>query len=460
MAPALLPVCLSHVIPFPVPDLFAESREKFARSIMPLAMRMRPRTIDEYAGQQHILGEGKLLRRMLKADALTSLILHGPPGTGKTTLAELVAKHTKRQFVRENAAAIGVARIREIIQEADRLLTSGRGRTILFLDEIHRFSRSQQDVLLNDVERGLITLIGATTENPLFSVNSALVSRSTLFRLEPLTIEDIKLVVKRAIADKERGYGNLTINITDDALEVWAIKSDGDARRALTALEVAVHSCDQSQPITIDKSAAEVSIQQKAVLYSAGGDQHFDLASAMIKSIRGGDPHAAVYWIARMLEGGEDPRFIARRLAILASEDVGNAEPRAIMVASSCYDIIERIGMPEAQITLAQTACFLALCPKSNAAVMAISEAMTDVKEGRTVEVPIYLRDKNSSPLGEGERTKGYVYSHDQPGAVGTQDYLGVNKQYYHPTDRGEEKLLAERLREFEARQVPRNLPE
>ena len=422
---------------------------------MPLALRMRPRTIDEYAGQQHILGEGKLLRRMLKADAITSLILHGPPGTGKTTLAELIAKHTKRHFVRENAAAVGVARIREVIQEAERLLTSGRGRTILFLDEIHRFSRSQQDVLLGDVERGVLTLIGATTENPLFSVNSALVSRSTLFRLEPLTIDDIKGVLQRTIADVERGYGSRALNVTPEALDVWAIKCDGDARRALTALEVAVQSADSTGAITgltITQADAEASIQQKAVLYSAGGDQHFDLASAMIKSVRGGDPHAAVYWIARMLEGGEDPRFIARRLAILASEDIGNADPRALPLAAACYEVVERIGMPEARITLAQTACFLALCPKSNASYLAIDAALKDVREGRTVEVPVYLRDTNSSPMGEGERAKGYVYSHGEKDAVGTQDYLGVDKVYYQPTERGEENAMAERMREFERR--------
>jgi putative ATPase len=416
---------------------------------------MRPRTIDEYAGQQHILGEGKLLRRMLKADAITSLILHGPPGTGKTTLAELIAKHTKRHFVRENAAAVGVARIREVIQEAERMLTSGRGRTILFLDEIHRFSRSQQDVLLGDVERGVLTLIGATTENPLFSVNSALVSRSTLFRLEPLTIDDIKGVLHRTIADVERGYGSRALNVTPEAFDVWAIKCDGDARRALTALEVAVQSADSTGAITgltITQADAEASIQQKAVLYSAGGDQHFDLASAMIKSVRGGDPHAAVYWIARMLEGGEDPRFIARRLAILASEDIGNADPRALPLAAACYEVVERIGMPEARITLAQTACFLALCPKSNASYLAIDAALKDVREGRTVEVPVYLRDTNSSPMGEGERAKGYIYSHGEKDAVGTQDYLGVDKVYYQPTDRGEEKAMAERLQEFEKR--------
>lgn len=458
-------------------DLWAGKREQARLGVMPLAMRLRPRTLAEFAGQQHILGEGKLLRRMLQADAVTSLIFHGPPGTGKTTLAELIAKQTRRHFVRENASSVGVKRIREIIDEASNRLELEGKRTILFLDEIHRFSKSQQDVLLSDVERGLITLIGATTENPLFAVNSALVSRSTLFRLEPLSEEDIKGVLRRAIADKEQGYGKLSLTVTDEALDVWAKKSDGDARRALTALEVAVLSegtghralgtgdsssttaqCPvPSASLLIDRQTAEDSIQLKAAVYDGTGDDHYDVISAMIKSVRGSDPDAAVYWIARMLDAGEDPRFIARRLAILASEDIGNADPRGIMVAAAGWELVERIGMPEAALTISQVATYLACAPKSNAATLAIGEAMADVKEGRTVPVPVYLKDGNvrksvemSAGGREGMQAPGvgqqYKYAHDEPGGLGTQDYLGVDKQYYRPTDRGAEKVFQQVL--------------
>ena len=444
-------------------NLFAAERQKRRRKAEPLAARMRPRTIDEVVGQTHILAPGKLLRRMLEADTLTSLILHGPPGTGKTTLAGLIAGFSQRHFEAANAASIGVKRIREIAEVARARLEDGGPGTVLFLDEVHRFSRSQQDVLLEDVEQGVLTLIGATTENPLFACNAALVSRSTLFRLEPLTEDEIKTVLRRAIEDPERGFGKLPIDAYDDALGVWAAKCDGDARRALTALEVAVLSSGpptkkDGQTIVIDRQVAEDSIQQKAALY--GDDEHYDSASAMIKSIRGSDPDAACYWIARMLEGGEDPRFVARRLAILASEDVGNADPRAIMVAAAAWELVERIGMPEARITLGHCACYLAVAPKSNRTYKAIDAALKDVREGRTVPVPVYLRDPNSSPLttddATGVRTKEvgderYEYSHAADGGVTGQDYLGVQKRYYEPGDAGEEAAMAERLAEIRA---------
>ena len=477
-------------------DLWRAQRDVAVKRVEPLAVRMRPRTVEEIAGQQHILGPGKLLRRMLQADSFTSLIFYGPPGTGKTTLAEAIAKHTNRHFERENAAGVGVAQIRKILDEAkERLGNSGR-RTVLFLDEIHRFSKSQQDVLLSDVERGVITLIGATTENPLFAVNSALVSRSTLFRLETLSEEEIIAVLKRVIADPERGYGKVDLRVDEDALRVWAVKSDGDARRALTALEVAVLSGGTGSLLPVGDAAslgtggkppmapglspgalhitrqdAEESIQQKAAVYDGTGDQHYDAASALIKSLRGSDPDAAIYWMAYMLEAGEDPRFIARRMAILASEDIGNADPRAIMIAAACWELVERIGMPEARITLAQCATYLALAPKSNASYLAIDAAMEDVREGRTIAVPQQIKDGNvrkaermsgqaGKRAGSGHEndeqapSAGYKYAHDEGaksallGMVGTQDYLGVNKSYYQPTEHGAEKILKERLEE------------
>jgi len=463
-------------------DLFAAKRVEARRAVEPLALRMRPRTLDEVAGQQHILGQGRLLRRMIEADAITSIILHGPPGTGKTTLAEVIAGATRRHFVRENAASVGVKRIREVIDEATQRLESAGPRTILFLDEIHRFTKAQQDVLLGDVERGLITLIGATTENPLFACNSALVSRSTLFRLEPLGVEEIIRVLDEAIRDEARGFGTLALDVTDEAKRVWAVKCDGDARRALTALETAVlsqrasaepvgsvpdrpHAGQGRGAIRIDRAVAEDSIQRKAAVYDASGDQHYDAASAMIKAVRGSDPDAALYWIAYMLEGGEDPRFIARRLAILASEDIGNADPRAVGMAQAGWDLVERIGLPEARITLGQVASYLALAPKSNAAYLAIEAAIADVREGRTQPVPMFLRDANSSPTGVSQgdprragRSKQYQYSHNAAqraiagesfGGVTGQDYLGVEARYYHPTDNGAERTLRERLEEI-----------
>jgi len=444
-------------------DLWSDRRRERRKAAEPLAVRMRPRTLDEFVGQGHIVGEGRLLRRMLAADALASLIFHGPPGTGKTTLAEVIANASSAAFIRENAAAVGVARIREISAQARADLEesdpANPRRTILFLDEIHRFSRAQQDVLLEDVERGVLVLIGATTENPLFSVNSALVSRSTLFRFEPLTEEDVVDLLRRALRDEERGVGAQNVEVGEGVLEHWARVADGDARRALTALEIAVRStkADEGGAVRIDVAAAQESIQQKVLVYDGTGDEHYDVISAMIKSIRGSDPDAALYWIARMLEAGEDPRFIARRLAILASEDIGNADPRAMTVAASAWELVERIGMPEARITLAQCATYLALAPKSNASYKGIEEALADVRGARTQPVPLHLQSGyKAESEGSAEAGKGYEYSHDAGeetslGGVTEQSYLGVEREYYRPSGRGMEGEHRKRLEEIRA---------
>ncbi|TVQ54095.1 MAG: replication-associated recombination protein A [Phycisphaerales bacterium] len=429
-------------------DLWADQREAKRQAVEPLAVRMRPRSLAEFAGQPHILGEGQLLPRMLEADQLTSILLWGPPGTGKTTLAEVIARHTGRHFERANAALIGVKEIRQILADATRRVEGDGRRTILFLDEIHRFSKSQQDVLLNDVERGLITLIGATTENPYFAVNSALVSRSTVFHLEPLDEPAIEQILRQAIED-ERGYAHLTLNVHDDATKHWARTCDGDARRALNALELAVLSTrtsDAAAEIVITREIAEQSIQHKAVVYDGTGDDHYDTISAFIKSMRGSDPDATVYWLAKMLEAGEDPRFIARRIAILASEDIGNADPQALQVASSAWQLTERIGLPECQLTLAQAAIYMACAPKSNASTLAIGAAGRDVREGRTVPVPKHLRDAHyagARELGHGEN---YQYAHDSADGYVVQEYLGVDRTFYEPVDRGHEAVIREHL--------------
>jgi len=451
-----------------VTDLFAESRQKNLERALPLAARMRPRNLDEFVGQQHFLAKGKLLRRMLEADRLTSLLFYGPPGTGKTSLASIIATQTKSHFEQVNATGVGVKEVRQILDAAIGRLETRGTRTVLFIDEIHRFNRAQQDILLADVEAGRIILVGATTENPFFAVNSALVSRSQIFQFQAVTKDDIVGLLKRAIADTERGFGNLPITIDDKALDLWAEWSDGDARRALSALEVAVLSSERGEGggergekegaslsplpstfsprlhITVD--IAEQSMQRKAIAYDGTGDEHYDAASALIKSMRGSDPDAAVYWVARMLEAGEDPRFIARRIAILASEDIGMADPRALLVAQAAYDIVERIGMPEAQLTLGQAAVYMATAPKSNASALAIWAAMKDAREGRTIPVPKHLRDAHysgSKRLGHGE---GYLYPHDAEGGFVPQDYLGVEKRYYQPKEIGFESIVGKRL--------------
>lgn len=437
--------------------LWETKAEENRLSAQPLAARMRPRTLDEFVGQSHFLGPGMLLRRMLEADRITSVIFYGPPGTGKTTLAELIARKTNRAFERANATAVGVKEVRFVLDEARRRLEQDRVRTIFFLDEIHRFSRSQQDVLLGDVERGIVTLVGATTENPFFAINSPLVSRSQIFEFRALTEDEITSLIHRAIADPERGYGKWSIEISPEAVAHFATMSDGDARRALSALEIAVLSggrIDEGgdgkeagpRAVKIDLAVAEQSMQQKAVVYDATGDEHYDAASALIKSMRGSDPDAAIYWLARMLVAGEDPRFIARRIAILASEDIGNADPRAISVAAAAYEIAERVGMPECQLTLGQAVIYMATAPKSNASATAIWAAMKDVREGRTLPVPRHLRDGHYAGAKKLGNATGYQYAHDSETGYVAQDYLGVEKTYYTPTQRGYEQRIAQYL--------------
>jgi putative ATPase len=431
-------------------NLFERQERQTAAKAEPLASRMRPRTIDEFTGQTHFLAPGKLLWRMLQADRLGSMIFYGPPGCGKTSLAELIAAKSQRHFTRLNAVASGVKELRQCLDEArDRLSASGR-QSILFVDEIHRFNRSQQDGLLPDVERGVVTLIGATTENPFFSVVSPLVSRSQVFQFQPLSRDEIAGLLRRALGDTERGLGARGHAIEPAALAFLAEICDGDARRALMGLEIAALSLEPGEQITL--AVAEESIQQKALVYDGTGDEHYDAASALIKSIRGSDPDAAIYWLARMIEAGEDPRFLARRIVIVASEDIGNADPHGLVLAQAAASATEFVGLPEARIILTQAVAYLALAPKSNAAIRAIDTALSDVRQQRTLPVPVALRDKHyagAKQLGHGA---GYKYPHDAEDGFVVQDYLGVDKEYYQPVNRGFEVKLGERLAEFRRR--------
>ncbi|MFP6865814.1 MAG: replication-associated recombination protein A [Roseibacillus sp.] len=416
----------------------------------PLAARMRPRSIDEIAGQKHILGEGKLLRRAIEADRFSSLIFYGPPGTGKTTLAWVIANTTGSRFEALNGVESNVAEIRAKIEQA-RTYTKLRDQTtILFIDEIHRFNKAQQDVLLPHIERGTVRFIGATTHNPYFYVNSPLVSRSQIFQLEPLSTDDLLGLLQRALTDNDRGFGNRNVDADEDALRHLADKADGDARKALTALELAVLTTDSDTGVHIDLAVAEESIQRKAIVYDADGDQHYDTISAFIKSIRGSDPDAALYWLAKMLHAGEDPRFIARRLVISASEDIGLADSNALRVAMCAQQAFEFIGMPEGRIPLAHATVYLATAPKSNSAYAALGEAMRDVEQNRTLAVPEHLRTKFRKKLAEasGADTAAmqYLYSHDYEGNFTPQAYLPEGRQYYKPTENGLEKRIKERL--------------
>lgn len=432
-------------------DLFQASRDDNVRKAAPLAARMRPRTLDEFIGQEHFLGPGKLLRRLLQADRLGSIVFYGPPGTGKTSLAEVIARQTRCHFQPLNAVAAGIKEVREILETARIRLEDSGQRTILFVDELHHFNRSQQDILLPDVEEGRIILLGATTQNPFFAVNSPLLSRSQIFTFEALTREHIVTILQCALADKERGLGNRAVNMTAEAEAFLAEVSDGDARRALSALEIGVLSAE-SEPVEFTLEVARESIQRKMLDYDATGDAHYDVASAFIKSMRGSDPDAALYWLARFLESGEDPRFIARRIVIFASEDVGNADPQALLVATAAMQAVQMVGLPECQLNLAQAVAYMATAPKSNASTLAIGKAREDVRSGRTLAVPKHLRDSHYQGAGEFEHGEGYLYSHDFPDGFVPQMYLPEGRRYYEPVNRGYEAEIRKRLEAWRAR--------
>lgn len=418
----------------------------------PLAARLRPRHLSEFIGQEHLLGPGHLLRRAIEADRIQSLIFYGPPGTGKTSLAQIIARRTSGKFERLSGVESNVADMRRALAAAaNRLENTGRS-TILFVDEIHRFNKAQQDVLLPDVESGIVRLIGATTHNPFFFVNSPLVSRSQIFELRPLGVEDLLSLLERALADAERGLGFLKIQATPEALRHLATIADGDARKALNALEIAALTTapDQDGVARLDLAVAEQSIQKKAVVYD-DEDAHYDTISAFIKSMRGSDPDAALYWLAKMIHAGEDPRFIARRIVIHAAEDVGLADPMALVLANAALQAAEFVGWPEARIPLAEAAIYIATAVKSNTTVKAIDAALADVQSGRTLPVPKHLRDASyggAQRLGHGQ---GCQSPHDFPGHFVPGDYLGAERRYYEPTEQGVEKKIKERLDRWRA---------
>ena len=430
-------------------DLFEYMREQKKETESPLASRLRPATLDEMVGQQHIIGKDKLLYRAIKADKLSSIILYGPPGTGKTTLAKVIANSTSAEFLQMNATSAGKKDMEDVISKAKNNMGMFGKKTILFIDEIHRFNKGQQDYLLPFVEDGTIILIGATTENPYFEVNGALLSRSIIFELKSLEKEDIKTLILRAVNDEKKGMGAYHAVIDKDALDFLADISNGDARAALTAVELGILTTERSEDgfIHITLSVASECIQKRVVKYDKSGDNHYDTVSAFIKSMRGSDPDAAVYYLARMLYAGEDIKFIARRIMICASEDVSNADPMALVVATSAAQAVERIGMPEAQIILAQAVTYVASAPKSNSAVNAISEAMETVKNTMTAPVPSHLQDahyKSSSKLGHGI---GYKYAHDYPNHYVKQQYLPdglTDRKFYRPSENGYEQQIRE----------------
>ena len=440
-------------------DIFDYMRMERNKKESPLAVRMRPRTLDEVVGQSHIIGQGRLLYRAIRADKISSLIFYGPPGTGKTTLAKVIANTTSARFVQMNATTSGKKDMEKAVSEAKDAFGMYGNRTILFIDEIHRFNKAQQDYLLPFVEDGTIILIGATTENPYFEVNGALLSRSQIFHLEPLSVEDISGLIRKAVTDPERGMGAYHASITEEAVTFLAEMAGGDARAALNAVELGVITTepDGQGRICIDLDVAQECIQRKAVHYDKSGDNHYDVISAFIKSMRGTDPDAAVFYLAKMLDAGEDPKFIARRIMICASEDVGNADPQALQVAVAASMAVERIGLPEGRIILSQAASYVASAPKSNACVLAIDKAEAMVRSRDTGQVPPYLRDAHyggAQKLGHGI---GYKYAHDYPEHYVRQQYLPDvvrEERFYLPTENGYEKKIRMHLEHLRNREV------
>ncbi|MSU33161.1 MAG: replication-associated recombination protein A [Pedosphaera sp.] len=414
---------------------------------------MRPRGLDDYVGQSHILAPGQLLRRAIEADRVQSVIFFGPPGTGKTSLAQIIAARSRSHFERLNAVESNVAEMRRVLQGAANRLRNTGQPTLLFIDEIHRFNKAQQDSLLPDVESGVVKLIGATTHNPFFFVNSPLVSRSQVFELQPLSVDDLESLLRRALLDRDQGLGFLRISVTNEALKHLATVADGDARKALSSLEVAALTTDAGPDgtVLIDLTIAEQCIQKKAIVYDGDGDAHYDTISAFIKSMRGSDPDATLYWLAKMIHAGEDPRFIARRIIIQAAEDVGLADPMALVLATSACEAAELIGWPEARIPIAEAALYVATANKSNSVIKAIDAALDDVRSGRTLAVPTRLRDGHyagAKHLGHGV---GYQYAHDHPGHFVPENYLGAERRFYHPTEQGTEKKIKERVDRWRA---------
>ncbi len=427
-------------------DLFDTTAAPDQQKDAPLAERMRPRTLAEFVGQEHLLGEGKMLRQLIEADQLTSLIFWGPPGSGKTTLARIIANATRSHFIFFSAILSGIKEIREIVKEAEEVRKYQGKKTILFVDEIHRFNKSQQDAFLPYVERGVFTIIGATTENPSFEVIAPLLSRCKVLVLNPLTNDEIKGILRHALRDAERGLGSLRLAITDDALDFMADQAGGDARVALNTLETAARLA-RNGTITLD--TAREAVQKKPLLYDKGGEEHYNVISAFIKSMRGSEPDGALYWLARMLEAGEDPLFILRRMVILASEDIGNADPRALQVAVAALQAFQLVGLPEGRIILAQAVTYLATAPKSNASYVGIDAALAEVRASGALPVPLHIRNAPTRLMKELGYHKGYRYDHDYAEGHAAQEYLPEKlkgKRFYEPTERGYEKTIKERL--------------